>query len=320
LEAPTPTPQSPSSPRSSFDGRGDADTVARKDTEPTEDEETIRTKKNVAANTIVIRQDVSGAAQTHTGGIVWETSYLLLNFLLSSNGWLSISKDSTITVLEIGAGCGLLGLSLHRAFALGILGETTLSSRVVVTETREVLDNLKRNLEANFPTRSDGDEGLTATTATIGPPAHQLSVEELDWTRFGDDCAKADIKAGSVDCIFGTDVVFSTRFVKPMLETMAFLSHPSTVVYLCLQERCKDAHELLLSMASSHGFCIEDVSKAVYEDEALAESCGFGNLLDCKLLKFTVMEKEKPGKKTEKKAKKKEAKKSKKDKKSKAKI
>ncbi len=254
--------------------------------------------KKATKNTIVIQQDVSGAAETHTGGIVWETSYLLLNYLLTSKEWLSAPAVGPMTkprtILEIGAGCGMLGLALHKAFELGMIKDgngsargnrTKVASRVVVTETDEVMNNLRKNLEKNYSS-SEGGRIIKNSGDNI---SHELSVEELDWTRYEKDCAKAKIKAGSVDCIIGTDVVFSTRFVCPMLETMRFLSHPQTTVYLCLQERCRDSHELLLGEAIHYGFRIEDISDNVYNDSTLSKSCGFGRSLECKVLKFTVV-------------------------------
>mmetsp|Transcript_19916 Transcript_19916/g.43281 ORF Transcript_19916/g.43281 Transcript_19916/m.43281 type:complete len:377 (-) Transcript_19916:432-1562(-) len=270
-------------------------------------------------NSIVIKQDVSGAAETHTGGIVWETSYLLLNYLLSSKKWMGIpaplpnaapKKTRARTILEIGAGCGMLGISLHKAFELGIIGDEECiesSSRVILTETNEVMDNLRRNLEQNYPLQTTNDDDEHKSNKK---PAHIVSVDELDWTRCKHDCSKAKIEAHSIDCIVGTDVVFSTRFVLPMLETMQYLSHPHTVIYLCLQERCKDSHQLLLKEACCYGFRVNDISKAVYENEELAPSCRFGRALECKLLKLTVISKEdtKPKEKMKKEKKKKQTK------------
>ena len=318
LEAPQ-SPRSPAPLRSSKDKR-ENDKTDNSGTEPTNDVDATTIKKTPTSNTIVIQQDVLGAAQTHTGGIVWETSYLLLNYLLSSTEWLNACNNGTAnasrTVLEIGAGCGLLGLSLHKAFELGIIGNSDKggafsSSRVVVTETNEVMDNLSKNFEQNYPPSSKGNN-TTNTGGGSNVQAHRLSVEELDWLRCKEDCSRAKIEACSVDCIVGTDVVFSTRFVRPMLETMQFLSHSHTVIYLCLQERCKDSHELLLGEATNYGFCVEDISEAVYNDETLADSCGFGRVLECKLLKFTVVAVEEAVR-SEKKKSKKEKKKSKRE-------
>jgi hypothetical protein len=319
LEAPQ-TPRSPV-PLLSSKNKGKTDNSG---TEPTNDVDATTIKKTPASNTIVIQQDVLGAAQTHTGGIVWETSYLLLNYLLSSTEWLNACNNGTAneskTVLEIGAGCGLLGLCLHKAFELGIIGDSDnggafSSSRVVVTETNEVMANLRKNFERNYPTLFSEGSNTTGTGGGSSVQAHRLSVEELDWLRCKEDCSRAKIEARSVDCIVGTDVVFSTRFVRPMLETMQFLSHPRTVIYLCLQERCKDSHELLLGEATNYGFCVEDISEAVYNDETLAHCCGFGRVLECKLLKFTVVAVEEAVR-NEKKKPKKEKKKSKKEQKS----
>jgi len=293
-------------PSSTFENCEDTNETKKNSTE------TTKSPIHPTNNTIVIYQDVSGAAQTHTGGIVWETSYLLLNFLLSSKDWLS-KTGKRETILEIGAGCGMLGLSLHKAFQLGILGEAksknTMASRVVITETNEVMDNLRKNLERNYPSLPS-DDTIRGGEKNL-QNEHELFVEELDWMRYQEDCARAKINAGSVDCIVGTDVVFSTRFVRPMLETMKFLSHPGTSIYLCLQERCRDSHELLLGEAINYGFHVEDISETVYNDAALVHTCGFGRALECKLLKFTVADDQNEKKKSKKKKKKKDKKKTK---------
>ena len=296
LEAVPSLSQSPNLPLTAMGDQDDSDAI-----ETINDVVTRQgtTTSLASSNTIVIHQDVSGAAQNHTGGIVWETSYLLLNYLLTSDEWLGtgLTVCTPRTVLEIGAGCGMLGLSLHKAFEMGILkrnneGDGTHasgmlpSSRVILTETNDVMENLRGNFERNYPSFS------SAETTEKPPPVaqqHRVSVEELDWTRFREDCARSKIDAHSIDCIVGTDVVFSTRFVLPMLETMRFLSHPHTVIYLCLQERCRDSHRLLLKEAISYGFRVEDISETVYQDERLAPSCSFGRALECKLLRFTVV-------------------------------
>ena len=82
------------------------------DEDDSNNDDTAATKTTSNYDAIVIRQDVS--AETHTGGIVWETSYLLLNYLLSSNNWLirnqtaaaaTCTTSTTTTILELGAGC-----------------------------------------------------------------------------------------------------------------------------------------------------------------------------------------------------------------------
>lgn len=265
------------------------------DEDDSNNDNTAATKNASNYDAIVIRQDVS--AETHTGGIVWETSYLLLNYLLSSNNWLirnqtaaaaaaTCTTSTTTTILELGAGCGMLGLTLHKALELGVIGgndDTNNKWRIILTETNEVMDNLRSNLEHNYPPRHNSPNSSTPNNTTS---SSLLSVDELDWTRYKQDCVKAQIDSHSVDYIVGTDVVFSTRFVVPMLETMQYLSHKDTVIYLCLQERCKDSHQLLLMEAIKYGFHIHDISQQVFDD---TPSCNFGHALECKLLKFTVV-------------------------------
>ncbi|OEU23016.1 hypothetical protein FRACYDRAFT_233182 [Fragilariopsis cylindrus CCMP1102] len=257
------------------------------DEDDSNNDNTAATKTTSNYDAIVIRQDVS--AETHTGGIVWETSYLLLNYLLSSNNWLirnqtaaaaaTCTTSTTTTILELGAGCGMLGLTLHKALELGVIGgndDTNNKWRVILTETDEVMDNLRSNLEHNYPPRHNSPNSSTPNNTT---PSSLLSVDELDWTRYKQDCVKAQIDSHSVDYIVGTDVVFSTRFVVPMLETMQYLSHKDTVIYLCLQERCKDSHQLLLMEAIKYGFHIHDISQQVFDD---TPSCDFGHALELK--------------------------------------
>jgi len=180
----------------------------------------------------------------------------------------------------------MLGLTLHKALELGVIGgddDNNNKWRVILTETDEVMDNLRSNFEHNYPPRHNSPNSSTINN-TIS--SSLLSVNELDWTRYKQDCIKAQIDSHSVDYIVGTDVVFSTRFVVPMLEAMQYLSHKDTVIYLCLQERCKDSHQLLLMEAIKYGFHIHDISQQVFDD---TPSCNFGHALECKLLKFTVV-------------------------------
>lgn len=273
----------------------------------------------------IIEQDVSGAIQKHTGGIVWETSYLLLTYLLHNSGEIIVdamktNTSSTIgrsrTVLEVGAGCGMLGLSLYKANKLGLImgdcmtngGSTPFLDRLIITETGEVMANLQRNVvrNCNGGENDDDCDNDNVTSGDVhqhqedGPTTVQkessssswsqpigLSICELDWTTYKEDCDKADIAAHSVDVLVGTDVVFSTRFVGPLLETMAYLAHPKTVAYLCLQERCKDSHDLLLNTATDYGFSIQDISDHVYDT---IPSCSFGRDCECKILKLNVIE------------------------------
>jgi hypothetical protein len=262
---------------------------------------------------VVIEQDVEGAAHKHTGGIVWETAYLLLEYLIHqmqllperknanscsenrSNVFSFLQKDLSMrmcddassrprTIIELGAGCGMLGLALHKCLEMTLNTRNNTKSkiwpwRVILTETAEVMHSLRGNYHRNY--QGPRNEAFSSTSALL---PLSVSICELDWTNYQEHCRNAGIDAHSVDLILGTDVVFSSRLVEPLLRTIAYISHDATVAILCLQERCPDSHALLLDKADDYGFVVEDISKQVFEE---CDSCRFGKDLDCTLLLFT---------------------------------
>jgi predicted nicotinamide N-methyase len=220
---------------------------------------------------VVIKQDVSACGE-HTGGIVWETAYLLLQYLQQScTGVLG-------KTLEVGAGCGLVGQILHKC---GV------ASEVVMTETQPVMVNLISNMERNDNNKQKQKNHHKQDSSSSSSKIRLLQAVQLDWNCYEKDAAKGKLQPHSFDTIVGTDVVFSTKLVEPLLETMRFLGHDSTVAYLCLQERCKDSHQLLLNKAKKHDWIIEDIS-----DQVTAHAtCEWGKQLECKILKFTIRNK-----------------------------
>ena len=125
--------------------------------------------------TITVRQNSS--VQEHTGGIVWETSYLLASYLLerdyvpnqrlcqranrpSANT--STQPSPLGKVLEIGAGCGMLGL---------VLAASRLASSAILTECTEVMDDLRSNVARN----------IVASDNSLSPDI--VSAKQLRWDR-----------------------------------------------------------------------------------------------------------------------------------------
>ena len=240
---------------------------------------------------ITVRQNSS--VQDHTGGIVWETSYLLASYLLerhlgpnqrlcqrairpSANT--STQPPPLGKVLEIGSGCGLLGL---------VLAASGMASSVVLTECAEVMDDLRSNVERN----------IVAEDNSLSPDI--VSAKQLRWDRLGEDVALSrkntqesakrsvcQLQPHSFDTIVGTDVVFTSALVRPLLACLALLAHPRTNIYLCLQVRCADSHALLLKKASKFGLRVEDCTEVAFRDEC--PSCSWGVDMECKLLHVTV--------------------------------
>ena len=207
--------------------------------------------------TIAVKQDIN-ACNNHTGGIVWETAYLLLQYLQT--------KANLGTTLEVGAGCGMLGQ---------VLAAQRIAKTVVMTEHKDVVPNLTSNLERN-------QEQLSSVQAS---PVH---VCELDWEQFERDVqlSKDFLKPHAFDTILGTDVVFSIKLVDPLWKTLQFMSHAKTNIYLCLQERCAASHKLLLEKAAVYGFDMKDISTKFDE----IPSCQWGSSLECKLFHITQIQ------------------------------
>ena len=216
---------------------------------------------------IIIKQE--NDCQSHTGGIVWETSYLLAIYLQEKFEIDTFDPSTTCAkkgsspllgkLLEVGSGCGMLGL---------IMSSSQLCKKVVMTETNEVMPNLIKNLKYNI-----SSDGFCSS--------EKVSARQLRWDAYKEDIRNSpdDLEAHSFDTILGTDVIFSTSLVKPLLSTLRKMSHDGTQVYLCVQVRCADSHALFLKKTEKYGFVCNDIT----EELKSMKKCAFGLELDCKL-------------------------------------
>ena len=203
---------------------------------------------------IIVRQNIGTTA--HTGGIVWETAYLLLQYLLSS-------KMKLGRTLEVGAGCGLLGQVLAAA--------SSTTKEVVMTEHDLLIKDLMDNVERN--------EGLVKSRRST--PVH---VHGLDWENYERDTKGAcHLQPHAFDTIVGTDVVFTPKLVEPLWQTLQYMSHATTNIYLMLQVRCEASHKLLLEKAASFNFHVDDISNQLETNP----SCRWGQALECRLFHVT---------------------------------
>ena len=246
---------------------------------------------------ITVRQNSS--VQEHTGGIVWETSYLLASYLLERYRGDDRQKRKTAQnsttmdrladspspplgkVLEIGSGCGMLGL---------VLAASGLSSSVILTECSEVMDDLRSNVQRNIDA-----EGNSLSRDVVSAQLLRWDCLEEDIAGFNGipNDAKNDLKESlhlrphSFDTIVGTDVVFTPTLVRPLLACLALMAHKHTNIYLCLQVRCADSHALLLKKASKFGLRVKDCSHKAFVEEC-PSACSWGIDMECKLLHITV--------------------------------
>jgi hypothetical protein len=111
---------------------------------------------------VTVSQDFMAA---RTGGVVWLSAQMLSHFLCKrshfprgdddaggaadNNGDATKNSWTNRTVMEVGAGCGLVGIVARKLGA----------ARLVMTDTVDVLEHLDENLRRNL-----GDADVDATT------------------------------------------------------------------------------------------------------------------------------------------------------------
>nr|AFK43541.1 unknown [Lotus japonicus] len=178
----------------------------------------------------------------HLGTTVWDASLVLAKFLERNcrKGRFSPAKLKGKRVIELGAGCGVSG------FGMALLG-----CDVVVTDQKEVLPLLQRNVERNV------SRVMQKSPESFG----SIKVSELQW---GDD---SHIKAVDppFDYIIGTDVVYVEHLLEPLLQTTLALSGPRTTILLGYEIRNTQVHEKMLQMWKEN-FDVKTVSKSKMDE------------------------------------------------------
>ena len=207
----------------------------------------------VGGHDLTIQQD---PAVVGTGGCVWETSYLMAQWLRPQLEARQATLGRRQRLLEVGAGCGLLGIAAAHN-----------GCEVLLTEQASAMANLRANVEANPPPGGGGTSGGTARAL------------ELSWTSAADVATAA--ASGPWDVLTGTDVVYKAELVAPLLDALRRCATSTSVVYLCLQRRDADAHATLLRLAPCYWGRVVRVPFA--EDEQLAR---FECELECFLLQM----------------------------------
>ncbi|KIN99307.1 hypothetical protein M404DRAFT_1004797 [Pisolithus tinctorius Marx 270] len=132
-----------------------------------------------------------------------------------------IGKDRTggerpFRVLELGAGTGLVGLTAAKVLIASSARKNRRATIVATDFYPSVLQNLKANIDKNFPGNlSDG--------------AITIASHFLDWSKFPAMSSVPDLLSKPFDVILGADIVYETEhatWIKKCLERL--LRHPSS--------------------------------------------------------------------------------------------
>jgi len=184
------------------------------------------------------------------------------------------------SVLELGAGCGLVGMLA-----------CTLGAHVTLTDMASVVDHMQMNIEANFG-RLDGkdlpvpqsigdDTPLPSLIQPFLPMLRRrIRAAALEW---GKDPLPEDIAKEKYDVILLSDCVYWEELFVPLVSTLRLLSTPSTDVFLCQTPRRPKVEKRLFKMASKY-FHIHLIRQV-----AAVEQCG--EKKDVKLYALKLLEK-----------------------------
>ncbi|KAN0084352.1 putative methyltransferase domain containing protein [Tylopilus felleus] len=109
-----------------------------------------------------------------------------------------------LRILELGAGTGLVGLTVAKLLLHASHANRTLHPQATIVLTDfypAVLDNLQSNIDANFPTPDDAD----------GDSVIRVTSHLLDWSSFSMSETTPSILSTPFDVVFGADIVYEAQ-------------------------------------------------------------------------------------------------------------
>jgi hypothetical protein len=162
----------------------------------------------------------------HTGTRIWPMSWLHLSWALDADCFCS-----TTNVLEIGAGCGLLGLSIARAHGCTVTLSDFVGHFTDSVATGTVLHNLLLNAETNR-------DALLKT----GGRVHVMELDwanpkaPLMWTSHLALISTNPVQVKPVDVIVATEVIYTETGSSLLVGTITtWMSKPAGRCYLLNQ-------------------------------------------------------------------------------------
>ncbi|KAJ2451103.1 hypothetical protein EV183_003833 [Coemansia sp. RSA 2336] len=138
-----------------------------------------------------------------TGAVVWNSSIVLSEYLArrTLSGW----DLREANIVELGAGCGLVGIALHHLGA----------KRVVLTDQSRLMRLLSRNIERN---RMKPAGKQRKSTSRQSCPTGTLLATEYDWGRAPED--PRILETTPVDVVVVSDCVYHEAVVPLLVRTL----------------------------------------------------------------------------------------------------
>jgi predicted nicotinamide N-methyase len=217
---------------------------------PTQQQLLNKRNVTVGGRTVIIEQSVIGLQEgdanrgrpdvADVGKVLWPASIFLMEYLdFSVRDW-----SSSVDVLELGCGTGLVGLYL------GLCG-----AKCILTDLNDVIELTKMNIEHNFPEklepcepceRREGGEGGEGGIApkVIG---YDWNIEE---TEMCDDLRQ------SFDFIVASDVMYEPCNYDPLMQVIKRHCTMKTRVYIAYQLRSGAEFSYVKDHLSALGFVV----------------------------------------------------------------
>ncbi|KAJ1797037.1 Protein-lysine N-methyltransferase efm6 [Coemansia sp. RSA 2399] len=172
------------------------------------------------ASPVRVLQDAAGSAKCGVGSTVWDAGIVLAKYVdwQTSEGKLDLSGK---TVLELGAGTGIVGITLACLQP---------KCTVVLSDKEELVPLLERNISLN--------------------KAHpNTSAKCVDWTN---PEHRENVTAAPPDLILVSDGIWMKDLHAHLAETLAQLAGSNTTVLLAYETRAFDEEAQFMALWSTH--------------------------------------------------------------------
>ncbi|TPX63364.1 hypothetical protein SpCBS45565_g06645 [Spizellomyces sp. 'palustris'] len=201
---------------------------------------------------------------SHTGNVVWDSAYILAKFisehlplegigviLVLDFSLMTISSSdlkkfcdhffSEKTVLELGSGTGLVGISAWIAAA----------KLVILTDISDTLELTRRNVETN-------SERICASRPAMRYAKNSIQVMPLTWGET--DRSQYKFTSDYPDYIFGSDIIYLKDIFNALCQTLQAFSDPNTRIFLAYKQRGLMESDFF-AIARDMGFDVQKVAR-----------------------------------------------------------
>ncbi|KAF8798422.1 hypothetical protein BYT27DRAFT_7123503 [Phlegmacium glaucopus] len=153
------------------------------------------------------------------------------------------AEPSTFRCLELGAGTGLVSLTIAKMMQKSLLSMKTKLEVIATDYYPSVLTNLKRNISSNFPSESSSSASRL-----------RILTQALDWSTFSSETTHEPVFETPFDLILGADIVYEPQhapWIKSCLTKL--LRKPSSTTTITLSSDIKQpTFHLVIPLRTTH--------------------------------------------------------------------